>query len=201
MQRFWKYAVVTLMMLAVVQMAGCRAPTPHVSGEIISVAPGTLGAAAFSLELEQVFGGDETNPDALLGWVTSIAVGEDGTVYAVDSRANRVVAFDNRGAVVWRIDDVGEGPGQIRYPGELVIAGEQLWMVNQAGQRLDQTNDVAATVDVEFAGAVESVGRTDDLAGDHGSPGDQRARSFVTGRHVGDVRVPDHQRHPLLDGA
>ena len=129
---------------------GCSSDNPSQPQVLISEAPGRSGANAFSLELEQVFGGDENAADErrIIGNIGPVAIHESGEVFVVDRQANQIVAFGADGSVKWRKGSQGVGPGEIQYPNTLITIPDGLALVNQAGSRIDRfdlTGDYQST--------------------------------------------------------
>jgi len=96
-----------------------------------------MGPGAFHLELEQVFGAQETPVDALIGIPLNATVDDDGNVYVVDYAASQIVSFDSSGALRWRAGNAGQGPGEIQQPGVLIMDGDEIVLVNQQGARIE----------------------------------------------------------------
>ena len=117
-------------------LSACRSPATG-TNEVINRAPGSLGPGAFHLELEQVFGAEETPVDALIGLPLNAAVDDDGDVYVVDYASSQIIAFDSSGGVRWRAGRAGQGPGEIQQPGELIMDGDAIVLVNQQGARIE----------------------------------------------------------------
>ncbi len=134
--RPFRFTVLVLLLLSV----ACS-PSPELStGVVVNSAPGSKGPDAFDLQLEQVFGGDENAVDerSLLGRIGSVGVSESGDVYLVDAQSDEIVAFNSDGSVKWRKGGPGEGPGEIQWPGQLIVSSDGLLLVNQGGGRVDR---------------------------------------------------------------
>lgn len=58
--------------------------------------------APLRFELEQVFGAEEEPRQALLFGIASVVTDDQGTVYVLDTRDNRLVAFNPDGSVRWQ---------------------------------------------------------------------------------------------------
>lgn len=103
--------------------------------------PATLPEDAhppFGLELEQTFGAESAPEDALLQFVTSVAVDGVGNVYVVDRFADRLLAFDPDGQLLWAAGQVGQGPGDVQNVLSLAWDGADLLYVdNQSGGQVD----------------------------------------------------------------
>lgn len=93
--------------------------------------------AGFSLELEQVFGVAAEPADAILAFITGLAVDGDGNVYVLDRSASALVAFAPDGEVLWRREGEGEGPeleeGAYGFGVGVRVFGESIW----AGHRVE----------------------------------------------------------------
>ena len=78
-----RVGVAVLMLLSVACSPNSQMP-PSV---VVNAAPGTSGPDAYSLELDQIFGGDENSADerSLIGRIGSVGVHESGDVYVLDS--------------------------------------------------------------------------------------------------------------------
>lgn len=68
-------------------------------------------------------GGEESGPQSFyqLGW-QSVGTDARGNLYVLDGGNHRVVVFDSSGAVVREMGGKGGGPGELEFPGFLVLA-------------------------------------------------------------------------------
>ncbi len=137
------FGVATAVALILLAQA-CR---PHVGdltgdGVVENRGPGlwaAYGREPLVFELEQVFGVDRAPREAILARVDGVAVDHDNNIYVVDGRANRLVSFDQDGAVRWSVGKQGRGPGDISNPSDLVWDGAgSLYVANQHGLQIDR---------------------------------------------------------------
>jgi len=73
------------------------------------------GPGAFSLIEELALGG-ETAEGYVFASIGSIAVGGDGTIFALDNKDKAVKAFDREGKFLRTIGKAGQGPGEFMLP-------------------------------------------------------------------------------------
>ena len=102
-----------------------------------------------AFELEQTYGAEETPPDAMLGAVSSVTVGDEGRVYVLDRQAYQIKAFGADGALRWTTGREGEGPGELSgyyWQSALVHNGEDaLYLSNRNGSRIDRIETTDGT--------------------------------------------------------
>ncbi len=118
----------------------CSSNTRMPPSVVMNTAPGVNGPDAFSLELDQVFGGggNEIDERSFIGYISSAGVHESGDVYVIDYQSNDIVAFNSDGTIKWRKGESGEGPGEINMPSTLIVLSDGLMLVNQGGGRIDR---------------------------------------------------------------
>ncbi len=97
-------------------------------GLLVSCAEGTPEAASSALRLELVdsigVAGLPGEPeDLIFGRLTSVAITEDGVMYALDAGADRVAVIRD-GEVVRFIGGSGEGPGEFGAPSDVAVADD-----------------------------------------------------------------------------
>lgn len=83
-------------------------------------------------EAVRSLGGKETDEESFYR-VGSWNVGTDasGNIYVLDRQAYRVQAFDSAGRHLWTRGRQGGGPGELRFPFTLAVAGDgRLWVVD-----------------------------------------------------------------------
>jgi len=66
-------------------------------------------------------GGDSESEDEFFGVIMEIATGTDGTVYILDTQLHQVSIYSPEGEFVRAIGHEGEGPGEFRRPGNLIL--------------------------------------------------------------------------------
>lgn len=90
--------------------------------------------------LEQVFGTDAGQDDAVLGnpAYMDIDVDASGNLYVLDGQRNRIVAFAPDGSVRWTAGGEGQGPGEIRAAFGIAVDNAGVVAIdNQERARLD----------------------------------------------------------------
>jgi len=71
----------------------------------------------------------------MFGRVADVAFDTDGTLFILDSNAGHVVVIDPAGEFVRTISNKGEGPGELRFPGSLIVFGDGRIGVRDFGNR------------------------------------------------------------------
>jgi len=66
-------------------------------------------------------GEDSESEDEFFGVIMEIATGTDGTVYILDTQLHQVSIYSPEGEFVRAIGHEGEGPGEFRRPGNLIL--------------------------------------------------------------------------------
>jgi len=79
--------------------------------------------------------GDSEVEEEMIAQVTFFVVDENGTIYALDWKANNIKVFDKNGKFVRTIGKQGQGPGEINFPSGLLITPENELLVEDAGNR------------------------------------------------------------------
>jgi len=81
-----------------------------------------------TLQLEELWRrGGEDDLDVLFGVITQVAVDSDGSIYLLDAQLSHVEVFSPDGEHLATLSREGDGPGETRRPGDMVLtAGGQL---------------------------------------------------------------------------
>ncbi len=72
-------------------------------------------AGSISMREELSIGGSDGPPEALFSLISSLAVGADGRIYAVDTREMKISVFDRNGKFVRSFGRKGQGPGEFFF--------------------------------------------------------------------------------------
>jgi len=76
--------------------------------------------------------GKETNwEDFLFDSRSSMAIDKQGNVFVLDPRASIVYKFSKNGKFVKKFGKKGEAPGDLRYPGKILVAGKDKLIVDE----------------------------------------------------------------------
>ncbi len=114
-----------------------------------------------------------------------IAITPDGKMVLVaDSLGNQVIAFDMEGTVLWRIDEMGDMSGKLRFPSGVAADESQIVIGDQINHRIqvfDHTGTYMFQVGGEVPGEATNVG---ELAG-------RFTRVQDVAIHDGDILVLD----------
>lgn len=124
-------------------LAGCsgRTVTSNVTYAIMSRDP-VAGPMAFSghgapaLTPVLRIGGRGQDSTHQLGLVTAIALGQDSSLYVVDTKYQRVAVFDAGGTFRRYIGHAGAGPGAFINPVNVTVAGATIVVYDAAMSRL-----------------------------------------------------------------
>ena len=73
------------------------------------------------LELETVIG-ESDDPDKAFSQLSSFVVDDDGTIYALDFKEQKIKVFDAEGQFVRSFGEKGQGPGEFQMPAGLHLA-------------------------------------------------------------------------------
>ena len=79
--------------------------------------------------------GDSEAEEEMIAQVTFFVVDENGSIYALDWKANNIKVFDKSGKFVRTIAKQGQGPGEINFPSGLLITSKNELLVEDAGNR------------------------------------------------------------------
>jgi len=74
--------------------------------------------------------------DAVIGQISDLVIGPDGTVYAVDRQAGQIHAVDSAGHRLPSIGRPGAGPGEFGEPTAVEVVGDTLFVVDSRNNRL-----------------------------------------------------------------
>lgn len=113
-------------------LAACAGDSPEAgirsdsAGIEIVRFPGGDRPARVALTEELRLGGSETDPNQSFFHVSRGTVGTDaqGNIYVLDMQARRVVVFDGDGTFLGAMGRSGGGPGELGFPGGLVVSAE-----------------------------------------------------------------------------
>ena len=88
------------------------------------------------LELEIVIG-ESDDPDEAFSQLSSFVVDEDGTIYALDFKDQKIKVFDNSGQFVHAFGEKGQGPGEFQMPAGIHLApGNELAVDDALGKKM-----------------------------------------------------------------
>jgi len=88
------------------------------------------------LELEIVIG-ESDDPDEAFSQLSSFVVDEDGTIYALDFKDQKIKVFDNSGQFVYAFGEKGQGPGELQMPAGIHLApGNELAVDDALGKKM-----------------------------------------------------------------
>lgn len=86
------------------------------------------------LEAELSFGeGDD--PEHSFAEVGIYTVDETGSVYALDMKDQKVMAFDDQGGLLWVINKKGQGPGELNMPSGILLTPQGELQIEDALNR------------------------------------------------------------------
>lgn len=68
--------------------------------------------------------------------LTDLAEGPDGTIFAVEPQAKRILIFDRKGRPAGEIGREGDGPGEFRRPVQIGWLGDTLWVRDRRLRRV-----------------------------------------------------------------
>ena len=74
--------------------------------------------------------------EAVIGQISDLVTGPDGTVYAVDRQAGQIHAVDSAGHRLPSIGRPGAGPGEFAEPTTVEVVGDTLFVVDSGNNRL-----------------------------------------------------------------
>lgn len=95
-------------------------------------------SAPLQFDHTQSFGAEEEPAEALLSDASDVAVDDDGSVYILDRRDHRLLAFDAEGTFLWEAGREGQGPGEFQFPNGIgVLPSGNLLILDGTG-RLDE---------------------------------------------------------------
>ncbi len=86
------------------------------------------------LELETVIGESE-DPDKAFSQLSSFVVDDDGIVYALDFKEQKIKVFDDAGQFVRAFGEKGQGPGELQMPAGIFLSPDNRLAVNDAQAR------------------------------------------------------------------
>ncbi|UCE42754.1 MAG: 6-bladed beta-propeller [Candidatus Aminicenantes bacterium] len=83
------------------------------------------------LELETVIG-ESDDPGKAFSQLSSFVVEDDGTIYALDFKEQKIKVFDDSGEFLRAFGEKGQGPGELQMPAGVFLAPENRLAVNDA---------------------------------------------------------------------
>ncbi|MFL0796607.1 MAG: SMP-30/gluconolactonase/LRE family protein [Cellvibrionaceae bacterium] len=129
-------------------------------------------------ELLQIIG------EGVVGSVRSVAVADNGDVYALDEFNHRVVVFNPDGSVKTIIGSFGVAPGQFNIPNSIAVNGNNVYVADRGNHRVQQ-------LDLE-GNVIRTVGSFGTGVGQFNTP------RGVTTDPSGNVYVSDTVNHRLV---
>lgn len=82
-------------------------------------------------DLEAVIG-ESDDPDEAFSQLSSFVVDDDGTVYALDFKEQKIKVFDDSGKFVRSFGEKGQGPGELQMPSGIYLGPENRLAVDDA---------------------------------------------------------------------
>jgi len=116
--------VPTLFLLGLVAMSDATpAPIPAPT-EVIANAAVPAGGVR-TLQLEELWRrGSEDDEEIFFGLINQVVVDEDGNTYLLDGQLSQVPVFDPDGELINILSREGDGPGETRRPGDLLLTDD-----------------------------------------------------------------------------
>jgi len=111
-------AVLTVMMLAVPVLAGEEVTTDGVLHIMNGAEP---SGQKVVVELEEVWRHGGEDDDEFFGMISQCVVGDDGTIYLLDTRTSEVPVYSPDGERLTTLSREGDGPGETRTPSGLLF--------------------------------------------------------------------------------
>jgi hypothetical protein len=92
-------------------------------GVLQIINPATAMESPLEVELHQRWklGGESDNEDEFFGVIMQIATDADNNIYLLDSQLHQVNIYTPEGELIRSIGHEGEGPGEFRRPGDMMI--------------------------------------------------------------------------------
>ena len=87
-----------------------------------------------TLELETVIG-ESDDPDKAFSQLSSFVVDDDGTIYALDFKEQKIKVFDDSGEFIYAFGEKGRGPGELQMPAGVFFSPDNRLAVNDAQAR------------------------------------------------------------------
>ena len=165
-------------------------------GPPVNDAPDTLWGTATAVEELAIgveFGADEY----MFGWIRSLAVAGDGTMYVSDSQANVVRMYDAAGTFVRTIGRQGQGPGEYSSAPYLRVRDDgTLLMRNPGSARISFFSPAGEYVD--SLSARSGIGPIElDPQGNlyllRGRGGSEMVKYSVEGEELGRIEMPPRE--------
>jgi hypothetical protein len=123
---YTRTALTTLVLLLLVAPAGAadwKGKDVDKDGVLHVMNPAMPTESPIEMEPSQLWqlGGDTDDEDEFFGVIAEIAVDPDGNVYLLDSQLNQVMIYTGDGEFIRAIGHEGEGPGEFRRPGDMLL--------------------------------------------------------------------------------
>jgi hypothetical protein len=87
-----------------------------------------------TLELEAVIG-ESDDPDKAFSQLSSFVVDDDGIIYALDFKEQKIKIFDKSGEFLRSFGEKGQGPGELQMPAGIFLAPDNRLALNDAQAR------------------------------------------------------------------
>ena len=111
-----KRSVLSLVLMFVV--CGSASAVEHINN------PATPRDGRSTLELQEAWRVGGEDGDTLFGLISSVATDRDGNVYILDSQQSQVAVYDRNGEFLRSVFREGDGPGEVRAPGDMMLMGD-----------------------------------------------------------------------------
>ena len=119
------------------QKAEWKGKTEEENGVIVVKNPKQpmYGEEVFSIKEELSIGEAKGRKEYMFSRARDIAVDEEEKIYILDIKECHIKVFNKNGEYLKTIGKKGQGPGEMRLPGALVITAQQEILVNDASAR------------------------------------------------------------------
>ena len=87
-----------------------------------------------TLELETVIG-ESNDPDKAFSQLSSFVVDDDGTIFALDFKEQKIKVFDDSGEFLRAFGEKGQGPGELQMPAGIFLSPDNRLAINDAQAR------------------------------------------------------------------
>lgn len=84
--------------------------------------------------LEVQIASSAVNLEEVFGRVTDLAADDEGNVYVLDNRGDKVLVFTSSGEHLYTFGQRGRGPGQLNRPTGVDVRGDTVTVLNPSGQ-------------------------------------------------------------------
>lgn len=134
---------------------------------VVRTLAGSVWGGEATLEPELSIGELDGPQEYLFGRIASLAIGDSGTIYVLDSQVPEIRVFDRGGVYLRTLGRSGEGPGELSSPMAIAVLSDGRVLARDSGNQRVQVYTPEGEADAEWSVLTSGSATTQPLWVDH----------------------------------